>query len=65
MVLLRSQLMNFSYNFETQQYSFKKGYLTKMQRQKSMLMPKDHKESKELAKKMKKMDKKSKSKSLT
>lgn len=45
MVLLRSQLMNFSYNFETQQYSFKKGFLGKMTRQKSMIMPKDHQET--------------------
>jgi len=66
MVLLRSQLMNFSYNFDTQQYTFKKGYLAKkLTKRGSMLMPPDPQETQEMVKKMKKMDKKHKSKSLT
>ena len=66
MVLLRSQLMNFSYNFDTQQYTFKKGYLAKSLTTRGLMpMPSNPKETQEIVKKMKKLDKNHKSKSLT
>ena len=66
MVLLRSQLMNFSYDFDTQQYTFKKGYLAKkLAKGGSMLMPANAKETQEMAKKIKKIEKRCKSKSMS
>lgn len=58
--------MSFSYNFDSQQYTFKKGFLTKkLGKRGSMLTPtSDQKETKELARKLKKLDRKQKSKSV-